>query len=58
MSEYGESILRGARDALAIARGEKKAPRTTLGYVPQYPDIKEIRRRTGMTQREFAGFFG
>ncbi|MAG95709.1 MAG: transcriptional regulator [Rhodospirillaceae bacterium] len=58
MSEYGESILRGARDALAIAEGRKKAPRTTFVHVPPDPDIKEIRVSTGMTQLEFAGFFG
>ncbi len=58
MGEYGDRIIEGLKDALAIAEGRKKAPRTTFVHVPPDPDIKEIRASTGMTQREFADFFG
>ena len=58
MSEFSESILRGLEDALAHAEGRKTGARTTLVYVPPIPDVKRIRQRTGMTQREFAAFFG
>ena len=56
MSKAGQSILRGARQALAFARGE-----TTEGFVVHVPkkiDVKAIRTKLGMTQEAFAGRFG
>lgn len=55
MSMAGESILRGAREALAFARGARK------GYVvhaPDLVDVRAIRRRLGLSQRGFAERFG
>lgn len=55
MSRAGESILRGAREALVFARGARK------GYVvhaPDVVDVKAIRGRLGLSQRGFAERFG
>jgi putative transcriptional regulator len=52
-----ESILRGARQALAYADGsaDKSAYRV---HVPRDVDVRAIRTKLGMTQEEFAGQFG
>ena len=56
MSKGGESILRGAREALAFARGE-----ATEGFVVHAPtdiDVRAIRKGLGLTQEGFARRFG
>lgn len=56
MSEIGKSILKGAREALDHARSQK-----TEGYkvhVPEEIDVKNIRAKLHMNQREFAQKFG
>ncbi len=58
MSETGESILRGAREALAYARGDRKKGRATTVQVPENVDVKAVRRRLSLTQAEFARRFG
>jgi len=59
MSEVGESILRGAREALDHAKGGKKAKASeNIVYVPEDVDVKGIRERAGMSQRQFAEFYG
>ncbi len=58
MSEVGESILRGARDALAYARGDKSRGRATVIYVPERVDVKAVRKRLGLSQAAFAARFG
>ncbi len=55
MSKAGESILRGARQALAYARGERAG---FAVHVPEQVNVKAIRRRLGLSQREFAARFG
>ncbi len=54
MSEYFESIKKGAKEALAWKRGRK-----TGAYVRQYVavDVAEIRKNTNMTQKEFSESF-
>lgn len=47
-------ILRGAREMLAHAKGAGKAGRVSVIHVV---DIKAIRRRLDMTQRDFAQAF-
>ena len=59
MSEISASILRGAREALAYAQGS--APHGTRVHkrvVPQAVDVKAMRLRLGLTQKEFARRFG
>ena len=55
MSKAGESILRGAREALGYARGETDG---FVAHVPEGIDVKAIRRRTGLSQARFAARFG
>jgi len=55
MSKAGSSILQGAREALAFAKGD------TMGHqvhVPDEVDVKLIRKRLGMSQGQFAKTFG
>jgi len=55
MAEAGQSILRGARQALAYARGARDG---TVVHVPEVVDVRAIRRALGMSQRQFAERFG
>ncbi len=47
MSKAGESILRGAREALDYAQGEREG---FAAHVPEEIDVKAIRQRTGLSQ--------
>ncbi len=55
MSKTSESIRRGAREALAFARGAREG---FVVHVPENVDVKAIRRRLGLSQRRFADRFG
>jgi len=55
MSKTGKSLLRGARQALAYAKGERTG---FVAHVPEASDVKAIRRRLKLTQAEFANRFG
>ena len=54
MSEYFESIRKGAKEALAWKQGKD-----TGAHVRQYTalDVTEIRKKTKMTQKEFSQSF-
>jgi len=55
MSKSGESILKGARQALDYARGARDG---FVAHVPREVDVAAIRRRLGLSQAEFASRFG
>ena len=55
MSKAGESILRGAREALDYARGARDG---FVVHVPAHVDVKVIRKRLGLSQAKFAAEFG
>ncbi len=55
MSKAGKSILRGAREALAYARGEGDG---FVAHVPERPDVRAIRQKVGLSQSKFATQFG
>ena len=55
MSKSGQSILRGARQVLAYARGARDG---YVAHVPEDVDVVAIRKRLGLSQREFAARFG
>lgn len=57
MSKAGDSILRGAGQALAFARGEADAGGFAV-HIPEEIDVKVIRRRLRMTQAAFGARFG
>ena len=50
-----EKIAEGLTEALAIARGEAKPARL---HIPTEIDVRAIRRRTGLSQDDFAATFG
>lgn len=56
MSKAGERLLRSARNARAYARGE--TAEGFVAHVPEKIDVKAVRQKVGMTQREFASRFG
>ncbi len=55
MSKGGESILRGARQALAYARGDREG---FTAHVPHMVDVRAICKRTGLSQAAFARRYG
>ena len=55
MSKMGESILRGANQALAYAKGSRDG---FVAHVPEQVDVAAIRTRLGLSQGEFAARFG
>ena len=55
MSKSGQSILRGARQALEYARGAREG---FVAHVPEDVDVAAIRKRLGLSQGDFAAQFG
>lgn len=56
MSKLGARLLRSAREARRVARGEAD-PRTYRVHLPEEIDAKAIRQKTGLSQVEFARRF-
>ena len=56
MTRLGQELIRSAKEAIAIARGEAD-PATYRVHVPADIDVKAIRKRLGMTQQRFADAF-
>jgi putative transcriptional regulator len=50
-----EQIEEGLREALAVARGEAQPYKL---HVPAEIDVKAIRAKTGLSQKDFASTFG
>ena len=55
MSKAGSTLLRGAREALAYAHGEREG---FIAHVPDRLDVKAIRTKLGLTHAAFAQRFG
>eukprot|EP01013_Petalomonas_cantuscygni_P037476 TRINITY_DN6830_c0_g1_i1.p3 TRINITY_DN6830_c0_g1~~TRINITY_DN6830_c0_g1_i1.p3 ORF type:complete len:106 (+),score=19.30 TRINITY_DN6830_c0_g1_i1:399-716(+) len=55
MSKAGKRLLAAASEAAAIARGEASAAHI---HVPADIDVRAIRRKTTLSQEDFAGQFG
>ena len=55
MSKAGQSILRGARQALDFAQGAREG---FVAHVPEEVDVAAIRKRLGLSQGQFAAQFG
>lgn len=53
MSKAGSRILQGALEALAIAKGEADESQYVI-HTPKAVDVREIRKRQGLTQQAFA----
>ena len=60
MSKISNSILRGATEALAYAKGQKKNARThkIKIRVPKIINVQAIRNHLHMTREEFSNNFG
>jgi len=58
MSEVGKSIIAGLEDAVAYAKGDKSKGREYKIQIPDTIDVKGIRANTGMSQSQFADFYG
>lgn len=60
MSNIGKSILKGAAEALAYAKGQKKGARAhkIKVKVPKNINVQEIRKNLHMTREEFSNIFG
>lgn len=57
MSKAGSRILQGALEALAFAKGEADESQFCI-HIPKAVDVREIRKRQGQTQQEFAARYG
>ena len=57
MSTLGKRLIKAAKEARSIARGEAD-PATYRVHVPADIDVRTIRRRLKLTQAEFARRFG
>jgi putative transcriptional regulator len=51
MSKFERDIIAGLKEAAAYARGEETGARVTVVWVP---DVRAIREKLDMSQREFA----
>lgn len=58
MSKIGESLLRGARQALAHARGKKTKAKVHKVVVPQNVNVKAVRLKLHLSRQEFACRYG
>jgi putative transcriptional regulator len=56
MSKIGESILRGFEEAIAFANGTADESQYVV-HIPPEIDVKAIRGRLGLTQRQFPECF-
>ena len=57
MSSLGKRLIKSAKEARAIARGEADASTYKI-FVPAKIDVKAIRARRGLTQEEFCIRYG
>ena len=55
MSRAGQSIIRGARQAVDYARGARDG---FVAHVPEEVDVAAIRKGLGLSQADFATRFG
>ncbi len=57
MSRFGKRLIRAAKEARAIARGEA-SPGSYRIHVPSDVDVRRLRHKLKMSQAEFARRFG
>ncbi|HHL2501444.1 TPA: NadS family protein [Yersinia enterocolitica] len=55
MSSFFNDLMTSAKQAVAISHGELDAGRVTQVAIP---DVKEIRKKTGYKQKDFAQLVG
>jgi len=57
MSKLGRKLIRAAKEARAVARGEAKGSTYRI-YLPGDVNVQSIRKRLGLSQAEFSARFG
>lgn len=57
MRKLGKKLIRSAKEARTIARGEAKSSNYRI-HLPGDVDVQSIRKRLGMSQAEFSARFG
>jgi len=55
MSEAYKSISQGLREAISFSEGKQEDSKI---FMPIHVDVKELRKRIGMTQANFSTSFG
>lgn len=55
--DIGDEIIEGLQNAIDFAKGDPSKGRETIVQVPSV-DVKAIRENLGLTQKEFALFYG
>lgn len=58
MSDLGESLIRGAMEALEYAKGNQKDAVTHEVLVPTQVDVMAIRKKMHMSRQKFCEEFG
>ena len=58
MSELGKHIIEGLEEVLQYARGNPAGQRVYKVALPETIDVKAIRQKLNMSQREFSLTFG
>lgn len=58
MSQIGKSLLKGAEEALAYAKGQTTGARSHKVKIPKHVNVRAIRIKLHMTRNEFAEHFG
>ena len=58
MSKIGESLLKGAQEALSYAKGMKKGAKAHQIKVPKVVNVRAIRDKLNMSRSDFAALYG
>lgn len=58
MGSVGKSLLKGAQEALAYAKGDTENHITHNIMIPNEIDVIDIRNHLGMTRKDFSEEFG
>ncbi len=58
MSKIGESLLKGAQEALSYAKGIKRNAKTHQIKVPKVVNVRAIRDKLNMSRSDFAALYG
>jgi putative transcriptional regulator len=58
MSKIGESLIKGANEALKYAQGKKIKAKVHKVVVPKHVDVRAIRIKLHLTRQEFANRYG
>lgn len=58
MSNVSKSLLKGAKEALAHAKGNRVKTKIHKVHIPTEIDVKTIREKTRLTRTEFSNTFG